>query len=88
MADFTKAVAAIAADNRRHAEEEWPGEGLNAVARAIFITRGGHAVGQSCALPPPARPMVLCEFDECVERGHDIGTCERLRCYCLPGAGG
>ena len=56
--------ALIDADTRRHAEQEWPGEGLNAVSRAVFIARGGHAANESCAIDTGLRYDDAGDWDE------------------------
>ena len=56
-ADFTRVLKALGEANRKHAEEEWPGEGLNAVRRAVYLARGGHAPGERCRLEHRSAPL-------------------------------
>lgn len=64
-ADFSKLMAHLGEELRRHADRD----GLSPVRRAVFLARGGHAPGEPCPTEQPVDPHEYwCEYpdDECV----------------------
>lgn len=60
-ADFGQAAAHLATGLRAHAERD----GLTGVRLAVFIDRGGHAVGEVCPTAPPEDlHLYWCQFPE------------------------
>lgn len=60
-ADFSQAAAALATGLRAHADRD----GLTGVLLAVFIDRGGHAVGEACpSAPEPDLHLYWCEWPE------------------------
>lgn len=67
-ADFSRLIKHLDDGLREHAEQEWPD---SPVLRAVFLSRGGHAPGASCAIDGPWKPpehVYYCLYpeDECL----------------------
>lgn len=63
-ADFFRVLAHLAQRLDQHADAD----GLTGVRRAVFLSRGGHAVGEVCpTAPPPDLHAYWCEWpdDDC-----------------------
>lgn len=63
-ADFSQVAWALGQGLIDHADRD----GLKGVRRAVFMDRGGHAVGEICPTAKPADPHIYwCQYpdDEC-----------------------